>query len=68
MGGPVQRATEKVLKFDRTVHHSFLRMRHAKLQISQRAHADPCPLLEDATMGTQASNLDHGAWEEGGLV
>lgn len=32
------------------------------------AHAEPCPLPKVPTMGTSASELDHRAMEEGGLV
>ncbi len=50
---------EKVSEY--TVYHSLLCM-------GQGAHADPCPLPKAATVGTWASELDHGAMEECGLV
>ncbi len=36
--------------------------------MGQGAHADPCQLPKAATVGTWASELDHGAMEECGLV
>lgn len=47
-----------------TVHCNLL---HMGLH-SQGAHADPCPPLKAPTMGMGASELDHGAMEEGSLV
>ena len=53
----------KVSKYK--VHCSLLRM---GLQTSQGAYSYPCQPLKALSMGTWASELDHGAMEEGGLV
>ena len=47
------------------VHRTLLRM---GLQTGQSVHADPCPPAKAPTTGMQASELDHGATEEGRLV